>query len=562
MKRVFGFFLLVLVLSAGAAAALNPGTISGYVRDSSGVAQMGATVEIIGAASSLSATTYTDSRGYYSVRGLLPGSYTVRVSAPSFLPTIQEKIGLQSGANLVLNLTLKTLFQAMQLVPARSHGTQDEDDWRWTLRSMANRPILRLQEDGTVAVVQEGGDKQYRATVAFMAGSSGEAFAGSDMSTVFSYEQSLFGSGKLRFTSDIGHGPGLPVAVIRAGYQHELPNGGGPQVFFTARRFSTPEMNALGTNLQALSLAAQNTSVFGDRLELTYGGEMQAIQMLGTETMAYRPYGSADFHFGRNTVLEYRLATSLPNMRYAKGFDSAPADLSESGPRISLLNGLPEIERAHHHEISLSQRFGRNNFQVAVFSDRISNIALTGVGSNLALGMNVMPDVYSGTFLMNGGTLESNGIRAVYQRKLPGNLSTTFDYAYGGVLTSPESLININNVRASLRAQKRHSAAVKFSGILPGSGTRVITSYRWLQGNAITPVDPFNASAGQTDPFLNVYVRQPIPAWRIIPGGIEVLVDVRNLLAEGYRPVLGPDGQTVYLVPSARSVRGGLSFTF
>jgi len=103
---------------------------------------------------------------------------------------------------------------------------------------------------------------------------------------------------------------------------------------------------------------------------------------------------------------------------------------------------------------------------------------------------------------------------------------------------------------------------VKFSGILPGSGTRVITSYRWLQGNAITPVDPFNASAGQTDPFLNVYVRQPIPAWRIIPGGIEVLVDVRNLLAEGYRPVLGPDGQTVYLVPSARSVRGGLSFTF
>jgi hypothetical protein len=27
-------------------------------------------------------------------------------------------------------------------------------------------------------------------------------------------------------------------------------------------------------------------------------------------------------------------------------------------------------------------------------------------------------------------------------------------------------------------------------------------------------------------------------------------------------PVVGPDGSTVYLVQSARSVRGGLAFTF
>jgi len=27
-------------------------------------------------------------------------------------------------------------------------------------------------------------------------------------------------------------------------------------------------------------------------------------------------------------------------------------------------------------------------------------------------------------------------------------------------------------------------------------------------------------------------------------------------------PVIGPDGNTVYLVQSARSVRGGLAFTF
>jgi hypothetical protein len=44
---------------------------------------------------------------------------------------------------------------------------------------------------------------------------------------------------------------------------------------------------------------------------------------------------------------------------------------------------------------------------------------------------------------------------------------------------------------------------------------------------------------------------------------MEVLVDLRNLLAQGYVPVLGRDGRTLYLVQSAaRSVRGGVAFSF
>ena len=104
--------------------------------------------------------------------------------------------------------------------------------------------------------------------------------------------------------------------------------------------------------------------------------------------------------------------------------------------------------------------------------------------------------------------------------------------------------------------------AAKFSGTLPRSHTRWITSYRWVSGSAITPVDMFNASSGQSDPFLNIFVRQPIPTMGFLPSHMEVIIDLRNLLAQGYVPVLGQDGQTVYLVQSARSVRGGLSFTF
>ena len=86
-------------------------------------------------------------------------------------------------------------------------------------------------------------------------------------------------------------------------------------------------------------------------------------------------------------------------------------------------------------------------------------------------------------------------------------------------------------------------------------------SYRCTGGRALTPVDLFDTSAGQADPYFSLFIRQPIPS-TFLAGHMELLVDVRNLLAQGYVPVMGSDGQTVYLVQSARSVRGGLAFSF
>jgi hypothetical protein len=72
----------------------------------------------------------------------------------------------------------------------------------------------------------------------------------------------------------------------------------------------------------------------------------------------------------------------------------------------------------------------------------------------------------------------------------------------------------------------------------------------------------FNASAGQSDPFLDFFFRQPVPGTSGLPGHMDVVVEVRNLLAQGYVPVFGADGRTVYLVQSARAVRGGVAFSF
>jgi hypothetical protein len=552
--RKLGTWALVFGLSLPALALDRPGAISGYVRDITGTPQMGAVVQILGTANR-TFTVFTDGAGYYAATGLLPGLYTLKVTAPSFIPALREKVGLRPGASLNVNVTLSTLLGVMQLGPIRN--LPDDDDWKWTLRSVANRPILRVFNDPSTDPEKQS--HELSGTLSFVAGSAAGGYGtGSDMSTAFNLERSIFADGHVAFSGSVGYGEGLPAGVLRSSYSRRLPSGSTPTMALTVRRFAASDPNLHNAALQALALSAADDFSIGDVLEFKFGSELQTIQFLG-HVSAFRPYGSADLHLTPDTVLEYDYTTSRPNLREEKGFDSAPADLSESNPRVSMLNFTPKVESAHHHEVSLSHRMGKNNVQVAVFSDRVGDPALTGTGMTTAAGGFLLPDVSSGTFSYTGTTLDTNGLRVVLQRKLSADLTATLDYAYGGVLDLTRSDIPLETAQPFIATQRRHAVAAKLSGIAPRTHTRWIASYRWIDGPALTPVDMFNASPGQSDPFLNIFVRQPIPS---MGGHVEAIIDLRNLLAQGYVPVLGQDGQTVYLVQAARSVRGGVSFTF
>ena len=587
MLRKLG--LLIVVISVAAVTARPawcanssgaiPGAISGYVRDGSGVPQMGAAVEILGSASH-ALKVFTDDRGFYSVATLLPGIYSVKVSAPSFLPSLREKIGVRAGAKLMVNITLTTLFEAIQLVPLRS--PVDDDDWKWTLRSVSNRPILRVLEDGTTVVAQTGesnADHDLKGSVTFLAGSPGQGYGSpSDMTAGFAVERSLLSSGTLRLNGNLGYGTGgqrIPAAVLRTTYTNRFNGVFEPSIAITALRLNSPDLTSMpGASLQALSVKSSDRLVLGDKLEIKLGSELQTIQFMG-RVNAFKPFAAADFHITPNTLLEYQYASSVPNMgvegrlnndRLGDDLDSTSSDLSETAPRMSVTGYAPAVERAHHQEVSVSQRIGKNNMQVAFYSDSIVDPVLTGVGAMapgemMAESGEVLPDVYSGTFSYQGNDFATRGMRIVLQRRLLSDLTATLDYAYGGQLELSRPDIQLQDARQWIRAERRQAVAAKFSGTVPKSKTRWIASYRYAGGRALTPVDEFNTSAGQADPYLNLCLRQPIPA-SFMAGHMEVLMDLRNLLAQGYVPVMGRDGHTLYLVQSARSVRGGVAFSF
>jgi hypothetical protein len=299
----------------------------------------------------------------------------------------------------------------------------------------------------------------------------------------------------------------------------------------------------------------------GDVLELKFGSELQSIQFLGKVT-AFRPFGSVGAHLSPDTMIEYRYATSRPDSRAQKGFESAPADLSEADPRVSMAGFAPALERAHHQEVALSHREAKTSMQAAVYFDRIADPALTGVGEFTSINGDVLPDLYSGTFTYQGRNVDTRGVRLVLEQKLRSDLTATLDYGYGGVLDLNDGVQSFENVREHTVTRNRHAVSAKLAGMAPGTKTRWIASYGWTSGRALTPVDMFNASPGQADPFLDFFFRQPVPGTAGLPGHMDVVVEVRNLLAQGYVPVFSQDGRTVYLVQSARAVRGGVAFSF
>jgi hypothetical protein len=457
-------------------------------------------------------------------------------------------------------------------VPARRIKGKDDDDWGWTLRSAANRPILRaLEKDGPLVVVsssENNDDRVLKARVAFIAGSDSSGFSGSDMKTAFDVQQSMFGSGSsagvLGLNGNLGYGDGQANGVVRATYKKPTLMGTTPEFSITARRYASPISAAHHAALNAMSASASDTFNINNFIEFNYGGELQSVQFRGRVT-AFRPFGTVGVHVTPDTLVEYKYVTSRPTTREEKGFDSSPADLSEANPRVSLQNSAPQLERARHQEVAISKHMGKNSFQAAYYSDIVRRMALTGVGDADGItdfeSANFLPDVYNNTFAYTGGDITTQGMRLVAQRVFSDALTATLDYAYGGVLSVDAAGVPIGN--ATFNNVNQQSVAAKLSGEAPRTHTRWIASYKWTGGsNVITSVDMFNASAGQADPYLNIFIRQPIPGTAFLTGRFEALVDVRNLLSQGYVPMLGQDGRTVYLVQSARAVRGGVAFNF
>ena len=157
------------------------------------------------------------------------------------------------------------------------------------------------------------------------------------------------------------------------------------------------------------------------------------------------------------------------------------------------------------------------------------------------------------------------GARVAASAQLNSAITLVTSYSYSGSLQAIAELADASDLaqlRSALRQSRNHSFAIKVDSALPRTRTHVLASYRWMPAGAVTMTDPYNRGIGQADPYLSVYVLQPIPSPDILPGQFAAIADFSNLLAQGYIPFRGANGLTGTLYPAARIFRGGFNFTF
>jgi hypothetical protein len=303
------------------------------------------------------------------------------------------------------------------------------------------------------------------------------------------------------------------------------------------------------------------------------------------------PFATVAWRNGDSTV-RYRLATSVP----ASG---NPDDTQAQAwlPALSMRDGQLALEHGLHQEIGWERNTDRSDVAVLVYAGKIDNPAMeamdrslngtgngsgngtgTGSGKGSATGpgtssasaapatAQLLLDSGSGLVRAAGPGFSSSGLVATAEHRLPGRSQVRVSYANGEALRLASSSqaagqpMGLTQLLASARARHAQTFSISLSGTLEGSGTHWRATYRWQPESAVTPDAPFSENAAE--PYLNLQIRQPIHLRRDGTCGFEALLNLRNLLAQGYQPYLLSDGSLLVFAQDQRAFSGGLAFSF
>lgn len=549
-------FLILIAAEAASMRAAAPASVSGIVRDASGVPQIGAMVQLLQPDLSVVASAYTNSHGRYSFPQVAPGRYSLKVMGAYFLPSLRENVRVQTST--VVNLTLHTLYEAMQWLPAQPRNASDrKDDWAWTLKSAADRPLLRMLEDGPLVVVSEGPRSHPRLKARLIASGS----------------QGTFGEDGHRISAEVEDTPSQSRALLARvdfapnsdagmesmlGFRQDLGMAGSVQS--VAAISIHPEIDSAGADgLGEAAMRSWEAINFGDEYQVEAGAQQVLARFVSgspNAIVAALPFLTVGWH-GGNSTLAYRFATAVPDPD-----STGETDAGSWLPAVSMRNGRLALEHGIHQEIGWQRNTDASGVSVAVYSDTIQNPVLEAAVHGALPVSAALYDPNSGLLRIAGPGYSTSGIVTSFRHRLAGGHSIRVTYADGNALvmsraTHPTPLALLESTAHPHRVQMY---ALSLSGTLDGTGTRWRASYRWQPDDTVTRVAPYAEDADA--PYLNFHFRQPMCSRGENASSLDAVVDVRNVLGQGQRPFILTDGSLLLFAQSQRALTAGLAFTF
>jgi len=260
---------------------------------------------------------------------------------------------------------------------------------------------------------------------------------------------------------------------------------------------------------------------------------------------------------------------------FSKAHNAESADDTQAQtwlPALSARDGALQIEHGRHQEFGWERRTELSGVSAMVYTDRVDSPVIEAM-SHFAAGdaeaASVLVDPASGLIHAAGPGFSTAGVTATFEHRLPGGNHFRLGYADGDALaladqpaasaSSPQPA-TVARVLAGLHPRRAQSYTLSLSGTLEGTGTRWRASYRWQPEETVTQVAPCAQNAAE--PYLNLHLRQPIHLRGDGSSAFEAVLDVRNLLAQGYRPYLFSDGSLLIFAQDQRSIHAGLAFNF
>lgn len=533
--------------------AANAGGLAGIVRDSRGAPLAGAAVTLLRGQFNpkVVQTVTTDGTGRFEMRGVVPGLYSLKANLTSYLPFIQSQVGVVAGKIADLTLILENLYlQSILGVSAGASQDAVREDIESVLRSASStRPILRVfdADAGSREEPEAQGGIWSKAGIRGVVGFSTAAF---------STAPELAGAGNtftdFAFIKDIGTSTTWVVAgvVSDSGFaeldsllrfrESDRHNTSvrlslGILPYLSLPLAPVPDQSVRRLNMYNLDL--QDELKLSELMSVIYGAEFQ-ITDPSSRASRFRPRWGLRFRPSAGSGYSFLRTKSLPQMQrtleLSEGDDIELASpfQHDFGNRLNL-----GLNRVTHTEAETEQSLGASRFSAGVYTDEVTANYLTS---------NTGPERFP----------ESRGVRLTYRQSF-GVAESVVGYTYGGGLQSDRNF-------SEFAADNFHVVTARIRSKLPLTRTQVAATYRWISGDSITIVDPYQTVFESNSPGLSLAFAQAIPYFgKFIPGKIEAQLDVRNLFGRS-NPELYQSAslRRVEFLQPARSVRGGINLKF
>jgi hypothetical protein len=565
MKKAIQFCALLAIgaivyanLPEAQAASASVGSIRGFIKDGQGNPLIGASVFVLTEAEpqaiKIIKRASTDKEGKFLAAGLLPGRYLLKAEAEGFTP-IAFSADVQPRKVIIFDSIL------MRREGTLSEKTSLNLDPKFAARR-ARGSIFHLDESKPAEKAEEAEDQTIALTPraselhgfvhAFnQTAASSNPETGSMTGANFAVSQQIGRDANVVMSGQVAEGDGAMqrfevLTTGHAGDNHKLGLALGYARFTFSRRSKTPQIGQF-------SLSATDTWQVSGPVLVVYGLEFARFTDSASATSVLPRFGIAIDATSRTRLFAGLTPGASSDEQAKVNLESGEIVFTQPKHTAYSKEGAPLMDSSYRLQVGAERILSdKSSVEMMAFFDTVSG---HGVGLLAFPVERVDNDPAFSTAQQKG---RARGLRVVYNRRLNSVLDSSIGYAYGeGQELDPRGITDPAHLFTNGTFQ---IFSAKINANFISTGTRLSTVLRIAPVRAVFAIDPFEGQIATYDPNLSISLNQTLPTFGFIPGQLEAVVDVRNLLDQ--QAMVADERQQLVNSRFNRLVRVGLSMRF